>query len=63
MGDLDSFPIYGGLGKKEGGGVFEEGGLIPQCILWNYKISGTVGAGEPNYYNLLVQWLPRTTLM
>ena len=23
----------GGLGKKDGGGVFE-GGLIPQCILW-----------------------------
>ena len=25
--------LKGGLGKKEGGGVFEEG-LIPQCTLW-----------------------------
>ena len=26
-------PIYGGLGKKEGGDVFEGGGVIPQCTL------------------------------
>ena len=27
----------GGLGKKEGGGVFEGrgGGLIPQCTMWD----------------------------
>ena len=30
---LDSLPIWGGgLGKKEGDGVFK-GGLIPQCTL------------------------------
>ena len=32
-GGLDSLPILGGLGKREGGGVFEEGGVIPQCTL------------------------------
>ena len=26
----------GGLGKKEGGGVFEGGTLIPQCTLWTF---------------------------
>ena len=32
-GGLDNLPILGGLGKKKGGGVFEEGGVIPQCTL------------------------------
>ena len=49
-GSLDSFRFKGGLGKKEGNGVFE-GCLIPQCTLWtredySYKISNSTKSRE-----------------
>ena len=40
-GDLDSFPIYGGLGKKKRSGVFERAGvdtsMYTMCTL--YKVT------------------------